>query len=299
MLRGSGDDGAVVRADGVAVCSIDTMVEGVHFTLEPEGWATPRQAGARAMAAALSDLAAMGVGPGEALVSVAVPGHLGREGALELGAGALDGAAEHGACVVGGDVVSGPVAVVTVAVTGWAASPADVVGRDGAQPGDAVVVTGALGAAAAGLAIAQGRAPAGDPASAHALRRALLEPRPRFDALPALRRAGVRALIDISDGVATDARHLAGASSVAIEIALDDLPLAPGVAEVARALGIDAAELGATGGEDYELLACVSAAALPADGLIRIGVVGDGPPEVRFAGSDGRARELTGYAHRG
>ena len=146
-----------------------------------------------------------------------------------------------------------------MAVTGWADSEHELVGRDGADPGDLVAVTGALGRSGAGLAILRGEASAPDAELGQALIRAHRRPRPLLEAGGALARAPVSAMIDLSDGLATDARHVAGASGVRLELDLTALPLAPGVPEVAAALGQAPAELGATAGEDYELLVAVPA----------------------------------------
>src|SRR3954464_5242666 len=106
VLRGSGDDAAVVRARPVSVTSVDAMVDGVHFRLGTT--ATPRDAGHRALAGALSDLAAMGADPGEAYVVLGLPDDLADEDVLEVARGMEDLAARHGTTVVGGDVVRAP-----------------------------------------------------------------------------------------------------------------------------------------------------------------------------------------------
>src|SRR5207248_4642808 len=117
MRRASGDDAAVVRAAGVAVTSIDVVVEDVHFELATH---SPGDVGHRALAAALSDLAAMGADAGEAYVSLVLPDGFGGDAALELVEGMEALAAAVGCAIAGGDVVAGPALTVTVAVTGWA-----------------------------------------------------------------------------------------------------------------------------------------------------------------------------------
>lgn len=261
VVRWIGDDASVVRAGGsYAVTSVDTSVDGVHFRAGQLGF---DEIGHRAVGSALSDLAAMGAGAGEAYLALALPPGTELDDALALVHGARRIADECGAVIAGGDVSASPVLTVTVTVVGWAGDPGELVGRDGARPGDLVAVTGSLGAAGAALALLDGRAtlPRHDTDVAAALHAAYARPCPRLAAGRALASLGASAMIDISDGLATDARHLARAGGVTIELALADLPLAPGVAEVASQVGVDPAEFAATAGEDYELCACVPVAA--------------------------------------
>jgi thiamine-monophosphate kinase len=303
VVRWTGDDAAVVRALPFAVTSIDTVAEGVHFDLAT---CSPADAGHKALATALSDLAAMGAATGEAYVSLALPPGLGDDVALELARGVAELAAATGTTIAGGDVVAAAALVISVSVTGWAETESQLVGRDGARPGDVVGVTGELGGAGAGLLLL-GAPDAHSATLETTLRDRLLDrhrrPLPRLDAGRALAAAGATAMVDLSDGLATDGRHLARASGVELSIEAAALPLGDGVAQVAETAGRDARELALSAGEDYELLFTIPAeswdraaatAGLP---LTRLGraLHGEG---LRFEGSDATNLDaVRGYQH--
>jgi thiamine-monophosphate kinase len=283
------------------------MVDGVHFR---SGQLTPSEIGHRALASALSDLAAMGAAPGETYLALGLPNGFGERRALELieGAGAL--AMRSGVTIAGGDVTRAGELVDSFTVVGWADRPQQLIGRRGARAGDLVGVTGALGGAGAALALLDRGGEvtaAGLPdAVLDALRRRYARPEPRLDAGQALSCAGARAMIDLSDGLATDAGHIARCSGVTLDLELAALPLQPGLREVCSALGqgLDARALAATAGDDYELCVCVPPSArhvaeAAADScqleLTWIGRVRAGAPSARFADSD--RPELRGYEH--
>lgn len=184
---GIGDDAAVVAWDGPLLACHDLMVAGTHFDL---GWARPRDVGHKVLAVNLSDIAAMGGRPRVALVGLTVPPALppGAIGELYEGLAAL--AATHDVAVVGGDTTGGPVLSVGLTLLG-APHPTGTLTRSAARSGDLLCVTGALGAAAAGLALLSGMVPSeARPPQAATLERAQLRPEPRLAAGDALVAAG-------------------------------------------------------------------------------------------------------------
>ncbi len=258
---GSGDDAAVTVPGGATATSVDAIIEGVHFR---RGESDLRTVGRKALATALSDLAAMGAEAGEAYVVLGAPADLSEQDHLALLDGLLELGAETGTTLAGGDVTRAPALTLAVTVVGHAATAEGFVTRAGAEPGDLLVLTGEIGGAAAGrLLLEHADLEAAVPeATAARLRDRQLDPAPRLRSGLALAAAGAGAMIDLSDGLAGDAGHIARAGGVALQIDAGTLPLAKGVAEVAAAAGRDPLELAVAGGEDYELLA-----ALPADRL--------------------------------
>jgi len=251
VLRALGDDAAVVKADGLVVTSVDAFVEGVHFRLATTSL---RDLGHKCLAASLSDLAAVGAEPGEAYLALGLPTGVAERETLELIEGAEALAENLGVTICGGDLSASNELFVAVTVTGHASSEDNLAGRDGCRPGDLVGVTGRLGGAGAGLIMLE-RKEHGLPVEVGAR---LLErqrrPWPRLEAGIALARAGVHAMIDLSDGLASDALRLAEESGIELVVELERLPLDEGVEAVAEIAGMAPAELAASAGEDYELL---------------------------------------------
>jgi thiamine-monophosphate kinase len=245
---GPGDDCAVVAGEGITL-TVDMTVEDVHFR---RAWLEPAEIGYHAAAGALSDLAAMAARPVGILASVALgPGDEGVFGTAVMGGVTAAGAAV-GARLLGGDLTRSPgPLVVDIVAIGNAPRP---VLRSGARPGDEVWVTGTLGAAAAAVAAWLNHGEP-DPGA----RTAFVRPEPRTrEAIWLAGRDVVTAMVDLSDGIAGDAGHIAAASGVRVVIHAAALPVDPAVSgDRDRAL-----RLAAAGGEDYELCLTAPAGAL-------------------------------------
>jgi thiamine-monophosphate kinase len=280
---GSGDDAAITVPEGATATSVDAIVDGVHFH---RGDATATQIGHKALATALSDLAAMGAEAGEAYAVLGLPGDFGEDECVELLEGMLTLAAATGTSLVGGDLTRSPTLFLAITVVGHAPGEMALVRRSGARPGDVLVLTDEIGAAGAAL-----RSP-----DEEALRARQLEPTPRLGAGRALAASGASAMIDLSDGLGADAGHLAEASGVGLRIEAEAIPLAPRARQLSEAEGSSPWWLlGA--GEDYELLASIPPRQLDgaidsvrsAEGiaLTRIGeVVAGSGVEVRLPGGE-------------
>jgi thiamine-monophosphate kinase len=265
--RGLGDDCALLPdGSGVLALSTDVSVEGVHFRLD---WIELAEIGWRAAAAGLSDLAAEGAQPLGVLSAITVPAGATEEDLVEVAGGIGAATAAVSSAVLGGDLSRGPVWSVTVTVIGRA----EPWRRGEVPPDDA--------------------------------RRAFARPQPRISAGRWLAAHGARAMLDLSDGLAADAAHLAAASDVRLHLTLETVPVAPAAIAEARRLGLPVQQFAAQGGEDFELLV-----ALPPEfgeagvrefeaacglALTRVGTVERGSG-VR-AELLGRRLELQGYDH--
>ncbi len=264
VLVGPGDDAAVLRIrTGHVVVSTDLMVEGRHFRRD---WASAEDVGHRAAAQNLSDINAMGGTAHSLTVGLAAPADLPAQWALDFARGFAAECAGVGACVVGGDLTQAAEIVIAVTVLG-ACTTAPVV-RSGAAPGDVLAITGRQGWAAGGLAVL-GRGFRSPRALVEAYRR----PEPPYAAGPIAAEAGATAMIDISDGLLAEARHLAEESGVALDVRRDAFDLAEPLVAVGAALGADPLQFVLGGGDDHALLATFPDAASLPEGWRVIGAV--------------------------
>ena len=247
LVTGIGDDAALWQGDTRRqLATIDTMIEGVHFTQDTLEWA---DLGWKALAVNLSDIAAMGGEPRYALVSLALPGETELDDVTAMYQGMLELAEETGVAVVGGDTCRAGVVMVTIALFGIAGENGSL-SRSSARPGDLVAVTGKLGTAAAGLEIRRNNLEFDRP-TVDILDEAFSRPRPRVIEGQGLIAGGVKAAIDISDGLLADLGHICQRSGVGARIEVEKVPVHP---LVRSGFGERALALALTGGEDYELL---------------------------------------------
>jgi thiamine-monophosphate kinase len=241
VLVSIGDDCAVLRlGENDWVAASDMLVSGHHF----KGWATPEDVGYKAVAINVSDVAAMGGAPRFLLASSGAPDP---EATPRCFGGILEACKVFGVYPLGGDTTRADALTVDVAILGELFAPPVL--RSGANPGDLLAVTGELGASTAGLLALENGAPGPERLVLKHLR-----PEPKVQAGGVAARLGVGAMIDLSDGLASDVRRICEQSRVGCRVNLDLLPIASDTREFLQSLGRDPGILAATGGEDYELL---------------------------------------------
>jgi len=306
VLVGIGDDAAAVAWPGdTLLLTTDTLLEDVHFR---RATATFREIGAKALAVNLSDIAAMGGEPRFALLALALPPTLSVSQVDEFFAGFGEMATQHGVTLIGGDTCAAPDRIVlTITLVGGVEG--DPVRRRGARPGDAILVTGTLGAAAAGLAALERGLVSVPTDLTAAVRRAHQLPTPRVAEGRLIRASGIAtAMIDLSDGLSTDLGHIVAESGVSAEVRLAALPISEATRQVARALGADPWTWAVSGGEDYELLftaapehATALAVLVTAETGTPVSVIGEIQPSgagVRFMDEAGRSVTVSpGFDH--
>jgi thiamine-monophosphate kinase len=253
---GLGDDAAVWRPRGrCLVLTVDAQVDGTHFR---SGWLTARELGRRAVSASVSDLAAMAARPKALLVSLVLEPATTRSRFRALYRGIHEAAVEYGASIIGGNICHGPLSITITAL--GEGEPGELCRRSGLEPGDAIWVTGAPGLARLGLReLERGASRPHSPLARRALA-AFRRPRARVEEAIFIRRSWpVGGMIDLSDGLGTDLRHLLRSSSEhrrgALGAELDPAAFADlePLARLCREFGLSPFETALRGGEDYEL----------------------------------------------
>ena len=291
VTLGIGDDAAILKPfPQPTVWTTDACVQNVHFKLD---WLSAEDIGWRSYNAAVSDLAAMGARPVGALSSLALPASIDRKLWQGIARGQARAAKALGCPIIGGNLTRASEISIHTTVLGRARQP---VRRDGAKAGDEIWLVGVSGAAAAGLSVLMALTEAKWDSKMRACVNAWRRPK-------ALLREGLalagraHSVIDISDGLAGDARHIAEASGVALvlEAAAIEGTIPASVTSVAASLGRSALDFTLTGGEAYALLATGPAKRRPAFAT-RIGAVkrGEGVWLETYAG---RRRLDFGFDH--
>lgn len=264
-LKGIGDDAAVIDPTGLhQVVTTDMLVEGVHFDLS---YVPLKHLGYKAVVVNLSDVYAMNAEPRQITVALALSNRFPVEAVDELYAGMLLACEHYGVDLVGGDTCSSKSGLI-ISITAIGAAPKeDIVYRSGAANGDLLVVSGDLGGAYMGLQILErekavftetGTQP--DLEGHDYILERQLKPEARKDIVELLKKLEVRptSMIDISDGLASEAIHLCRASGLGVRIYDDKLPIDPTTYQVARDFTLDPTTCALNGGEDYELLFTVA-----------------------------------------
>lgn len=279
VVIGPGDDGAVVTAaDGRVVVSTDMLVEGRHFRLD---WSTPHDVGRKAVAQNAADIEAMGARITAFVVGFGAPAETAAAQVNALADGMWEEAARVGASIVGGDLVASPQWVVSVTVLGDLGGLPPVL-RSGARPGAQLAVAGQLGRSAAGYALWHNGIDGFDE-----LRQRHVTPHPPYGQGRAAAEAGALAMIDISDGLIGDLRHVAEASGVSIDVSTDALNAdRAALVGAAQAVGAEPWDWVFGGGEDHALVG-VFAGPIPSGWRV-IGRVLDGPSDVMVDGEPWR-----------
>jgi thiamine-monophosphate kinase len=250
VVKGIGDDCSVWKeGDEYRVFTTDSMVEGDHFLKE---WFTPEEIGMRAVETNLSDIASMGAKPTFMYVSLIIDDRTSPEWLNLLYKGIRAKCEEHQLTLMGGNVTHGKTLSITIGVQGD--SKAMPVYRNGAKEGDLVVVTGTIGDACVARMVLNKKKQIPD-----ALKDRLAHPRARLREAEVIAKFA-SAMIDISDGIASEARHIATQSKLGVVIDADSIPTRSQVKELALIAGIDVLEAQMRGGEDYELMFTISPA---------------------------------------
>lgn len=247
-----GDDAAVIRSPNnknqFLLVTTDILVEGQHFN---KSWSTPEQIGIKSIECNVSDIAAMGGEPTYLVISLVIPPSTDVEWCERLYQGFAQACNRYGAIIVGGDTTEGPVATINITLLGEV-SDKNLCLRSQAKPGDILAVTGELGASSACLSLLENKLPM----TAY-LEKKHLTPKCQLDAAKKFA-PFVNAMIDISDGLASEVNHICDNSKLGAVIYERDIPLHEDVLNAGKQLNRDAKEFSLNGGEDFELLFSIS-----------------------------------------
>jgi thiamine-monophosphate kinase len=247
LILGVGDDAAAWQSDNtIQLATVDTMIQGIHFTLDTATW---QEVGWKSLAINLSDIAAMGGVPRYTLIALALPKDADVANVTELYRGMIVIAKEYGVAIVGGNISRGLQVSITITVLG-SCSDNKILKRSNAKIGDAIAVTGYAGSAAAGLEMLKKKLKFKS-TDAEYLRNTFLHPIPRVSEGQLLVKNGITATIDTSDGLLADLSHICEASKVSAKVNVDLVPI---IDIVKNNFGERALELALGGGEDYELI---------------------------------------------
>ncbi|MFA6000713.1 MAG: thiamine-phosphate kinase [Thermoleophilia bacterium] len=302
---GIGDDAAVIEppaSKSQEVWTTDLMAEGIHFQT---AWQTARELGRKSLAVNLSDIASMGASPRYALFSLACHPKTRVDYVMGICDGIKELASETGVAVIGGDTSASGESLIISITMGGVVPEGEATLRNGARIGDRICVTGYIGCAAAGLRVVE----VGASETWPQLREAFVSPKARINAGMAAREAGVTAMTDLSDGLASDLKHICDQSQVGAVVAFEDLLIHPELRQASAGNSWDLEELVLTGGEDYELLftlpparhdelsrAIEETAGVP---VTEIGEIVSKSAGLHIMGTDGSSRHFPahGYEH--
>jgi thiamine-monophosphate kinase len=307
VIKGIGDDCSVLssRSGRVLLFTTDMLVQDIHFMISKIPF---YQLGRKAVAVNMSDIAAMGGRPLVCLISLAIPVETEVEAIQELYRGMRDICEKHGLAIGGGDTVASPdKLVINISVIGDARKN-KVLYRSGASPGDKIYVTGYVGDSIAGLKILTNEITPPEGMGSYFIK-AHNEPIPLVETGRNIAASGLAsAMIDLSDGLLSDLRHICEESRVGALVFAEKIPLSPELKLLAGSAVFNPLDLALTGGEDYQLLFTVPAE--NEQGIEKlfkehdltpphhIGKIGQGPG-IRMKKADGSIEELQpkGFNH--
>jgi thiamine-monophosphate kinase len=299
LLIGIGDDCAAWKCTGkIQLATVDSMVEGVHFTIDTAGW---REIGWKSLAINLSDIAAMGGIPRYVLINLALPPDTDADSVFQLYEGIIDLATQTKTAIVGGNISGAPQVSITITVIGESVD-GKILKRSAAKPGDAIAITGWPGSAAGGLAMLIQKNKMSKKDTAY-FRNAFLHPIPRLGEGQILAKNGISAAIDTSDGLLSDLRHICEASKVSARIVTGDVPVHDFLKKNFKEKAL---EMALTGGEDYQLIFTGKAEAIhKIKKLLEIPVniigeiTGGKPGKIEITDAAGKSVKLknTGWTH--